>query len=324
VDFRRYSHLSAYLRPSMSAFHDFELCRSILETLPTGLCVVDVQKKIVFWSDGAERITGYPRYEVIGRSCVAEPLQYFIQAGDESGSEHSPLSFAIKTGRPNDAIGFLHHKAGHEISIRTRAVPVRNTHGSIVGAVAVFEDQHEPASTNGPDARTRASGCVDDITGAANRNMMQTLLRETLATFAEMQVPCAVLCFRLEGLEHFRASFGAEAASSLLRMVARTLESALWRTDFIGRWSDDQFLVILNNCREEAVYFVRERIRRMLANDTLEWWGERLSVPISIGQATSLPGDTVDSLMDRACKSLDAISAVKKLSAASIDSCSRS
>jgi diguanylate cyclase (GGDEF)-like protein/PAS domain S-box-containing protein len=309
----------------MSVFHDFELCRSILETLPTGLCVVDAQKKIVFWSDGAERITGYPRYEVIGRSCVAEPLQYFIHPGDEPGSEHSPLSFAIKTGRPNDAIGFLHHKAGHEISIRTRAVPVRNTHGSIVGAVAVFEDQHEPAaSANEPETRTRASRCVDEVSGAANRSMMQTLLRETLATFAEMQVPCGVLCFRLEHLEHFRARFGAEAASSLLRMVARTLESALWRTDFIGRWSDDQFLVILNNCREEALYFVRERIRRMLANDTLEWWGERLSVPISIGQAASLPGDTVESLLERACKSLDAVSTVKKLSAASGDSCSGS
>jgi hypothetical protein len=39
-------------------------------------------------------------------------------------------------------------------------------------------------------------------------------LRQTLATFAEVQVPFGILCLRLEGLQHFRASLGPEAASS--------------------------------------------------------------------------------------------------------------
>jgi len=43
----------------MSAFDEFDACRSILESLPTCVCVVDIQKKILFWSDGAERITGH-------------------------------------------------------------------------------------------------------------------------------------------------------------------------------------------------------------------------------------------------------------------------
>ena len=34
----------------MSAFDDFDACRNILESLLTGVCIVDMQKKIVFWS----------------------------------------------------------------------------------------------------------------------------------------------------------------------------------------------------------------------------------------------------------------------------------
>ncbi|HKV60269.1 MAG TPA: PAS domain-containing protein [Candidatus Acidoferrum sp.] len=56
----------------MPAFDEFDVCRNILESLLTGVCVVDMQKKIVLWSDGAEHITGHLRHEVIGRSCVGK------------------------------------------------------------------------------------------------------------------------------------------------------------------------------------------------------------------------------------------------------------
>jgi diguanylate cyclase len=102
----------------------------------------------------------------------------------------------------------------------------------------------------------------------------------------------------------------------LLRVVARTLEGALWRTDFVGRWSDDQFMVILNGCRDEALHSVRERVRRMLASDAIEWWGERRSLPVSIGEATAQPGDSIESLMGRVQKSLDATSAARSRPAA--------
>ena len=244
-----------FSRPPMSAFHDSEICRGILESLPAGLCVVDLQKKIVFWSDGAERITGHLRHEVIGHSCVSEALLHCDQPGYEfcTCGEDCPVARAIKTSHSVDATGFLHHKAGYEIPVRIRAVPVHNQHGSIIGAAETFEEQ-QPAATSDPRGDSpNLPGCIDEVTNVASQALMRSHLRETLATFVELHVPFGVLCLRLEGLPHFRASLGPEAASSLLRVVARSLENALWTTDFVGRWSDDQFLVILNGCREEAL-----------------------------------------------------------------------
>jgi diguanylate cyclase (GGDEF)-like protein/PAS domain S-box-containing protein len=300
----------------MSAFHDFEVCRSILESLPVGLCVVDNDKKIIFWSNGAERITGHLRHEVIGHSCVAEALLHCDQPGCEFCHEDCPIGRAIKTSHPAEALGYLHHKDGHEVPVRVRAVPVHNEHGSIIGAVETFEDPQSTASPEGRGNALNVPGSVDEATGVASHAMMQSHLRETLGTFTDLQVPFGVLCFRLEGLDRFRANFGPEAAASLLRVVGRTLDGALWKTDFVGRWSDDQFLVILNGCREEALHSVRERIRHMLASDAIEWWGERRSLPVSIGQATAQAGDTIDALMERAQKSLAASTAGRAQSAA--------
>jgi diguanylate cyclase (GGDEF)-like protein/PAS domain S-box-containing protein len=293
-----------------------EICRDILESLPTGMCVVDLQKRIVFWSDGAERITGRLRHEVIGRSCVSEPLLHCDQPGCEFCSEECPLARAMKTSQPTDASGLLlHHKSGHELPVRIRAVPIHNQRGSILGAVATFEDL-EIASNDRQDG-ARLPVCVDEVTGVATRAMVQAQLRETFAAFADTHVPFGILQFRLEGLEHFRAAFGTEAASSLLRVIARTLESALWKTDFVGRWTDDQFLVILNGCREAALYSVRERVRHMLANDSIDWWGDRRSLPVATGQATAQPDDTIESILDRAQKSLEGASVWHSASAGS-------
>jgi diguanylate cyclase (GGDEF)-like protein/PAS domain S-box-containing protein len=293
----------------MSSFHDSDVCRSILENLPAGLCVVDTQKKIVFWSDGAERISGHLRHEVIGHSCVSEPLLHCDQPGCEFCKEDCPVARAIKTSHPAEAIGFVHHKAGYEIPVRIRAVPVHNQRGSIIGASEIFEELQSSANLGPRDNSASLPGCVDEVTHLASHAVMRSHLLQTLATFVEVQVPFGVLCLRLEGLPHFRASLGPEAASSLLRVVARSLESTLWTTDYVGRWSDDSFLVILNGCRSETLCSVRERVRRMLAGDGIEWWGERRSLPISIGEAAAQPDDTVETLMERAMKSLEAAAA---------------
>ncbi len=293
----------------MSLFHDSDICRSILESLPAGLCVVDMQKKIVIWSDGAERITGHLRHDVIGHSCVSEAVLHCDQPGCEFCKEDCPVARAIKTSHPSESVGFLQHKAGYEIPVRIRALPVHNHHGSIIGAVETFEELQQTIPPIRCDDTLKPPGCIDEVTNVASHTLILAHLRRVLAAFIELQAPFAVLCLQLQGLPHFRASLGPEAASSLLRVVARSLESTLWSTDFIGRWSDDQFLVILNGCREETLSAVRERVRRTLSGDGIEWWGERRSLPIAVGEASAQPDDSVESLTQRAQKSLESASA---------------
>ena len=80
-------------------------------------------------------------------------------------------------------------------------------------------------------------------------------------------MPFGVLHLRLKGFEVFRVNSGAEAVTCMLRMVAPALELAVWRTDHVGRWSDDQFLVILNGSSGHSFRAAGDRIGRMLASD---------------------------------------------------------
>lgn len=295
----------------MSAFQDPEICRSLLESLQIGICVVDLQKRIVFWSDGAERITGSLRHEVVGRPCAGRTLLQCDQNTCEACGSECPVGAAIQGAHPSQSEGYLHHRQGHRIPVHVWTVPVRDANGSIIGVLQSFEDRLQPEDDEQREDSLKNSGCVDEITGIANHAIMQSHLRETLGTFAELQVPFGVLHVKLKGFDVFRANFGAEAATCMLRMVTRTLELAVWRTDQVGRWADDQFLVILNGCSGDSLRAVSDRISRMLANDGIEWWGEKRSLAVSIGRAAAQPGDSSESMLERARQNMQTVSTSK-------------
>ena len=289
----------------MQEFQDWEICRSILESLPSGLCVVDLQKRVVFWSDGAERITGYLRHEVVGRDWLSNILPHCDKLKSQPCPENCPIDSAIRTAQRIEGPGFIHHKDGHKLQLPVTAIAIHNAHGSIIGAVQTFDDHHQPEHPEHRENALKLSGCLDETTGLANHAVMRSHLRESLATLLDVHVPFAILYLRVEGLDHFRSNFGARAAASILHAIAQTLETALWKTDLVGRWSDDRLFAILNGCTESAVLSVCRRLSALMADESIEWWGEIRSLSVSIGEASACIGDTMELLLLRAEHSLE-------------------
>jgi len=288
----------------MPAFQDPDVYRDILDGLQIGVSVIDLQKKIVFWSDGAEQITGFPRIEVLGHLCTDNILQYCNHSSCEMCTESCPIAAAMRGAKPVEAVSFIHHKSGHRTPVHTWAIPLRDRHGSIIGVIQTFEGEVAVNGPNPNDQTMRQHGCVDDTTGLPNQALMQAHLRETLGSFAELQIPFGVACLEVDDLHSVQARYGHDASTSLLQVLARTLRNSVWPTDFVGRWTENRFLVILCGCGEDAIQAVTARMRRMLSNISIMWWGERLTVKVSIGSASTAVGDNLESLMQRAQRGL--------------------
>jgi diguanylate cyclase (GGDEF)-like protein/PAS domain S-box-containing protein len=284
----------------MPAFRDPETYRDILGGLQIGVSVLDLQRKIVFWSDGAEQITGYSRIDVLGHSCTDNVLLHCNQIGCEMCAEKCSLATALCTAQPVEAMSFIHHKSGHRTPVHTWAIPLRDRSGSIIGIIQTFEGEFSVA---GPDPNLRSMqerGCLDDLTGLPNQAVMHSHLREMLGTFAELQIPFSIVFVEAHDLSQFGRRYGQEAATSILRVLGRTLRNTVWPTDFVGRWSEFRFLAILSGCGESALQSVSDRMFGLLSGATLQWWGQELSVGISMSRTGALAGDTVESLVARA------------------------
>jgi diguanylate cyclase (GGDEF)-like protein/PAS domain S-box-containing protein len=262
--------------------------------------VLDLEKQIVFWSDGAEQITGYARIDVLGHSCAENILPHCNQNCCETCTEKCPMATALHDAKPLEAMTFIHHKSGHRIPVHTWAIPLRDKRGSIIGIIQTFEGEFALASSDPNGRSMKEQGWLDDVTGLPNQAMMQSHLRETLGTFTEVHIPFGIVFLHVHDLGQFRASYGQGATRSILQVLARTLRNAVWPTDFVGSWSDGRFLVILMGCSEEALQTVSQQTLKTVASATIRWWGEDLSVAVSIGCTSARAGDTVESLLQRA------------------------
>ena len=104
---------------------DFE--RAVIDHLYDGVYYVDRARRIRYWNDGAERLTGYGAATVVGQFCYHNLLNHIDAAGTQLCRTGCPLAATMEDGEPREAEVFLRHQAGHRVPVRVRTAPVRRT-----------------------------------------------------------------------------------------------------------------------------------------------------------------------------------------------------
>jgi len=290
----------------MLRLDDPELYRGILDGLKVGVYLVDRGGKILFWSAGAERITGYLSQDVVGRSSLEDLLGHLDGENNEINREDLPVSVVLREGKPSDAQVSLRHKSGHRVLVRLHAAPIRATHEGVVGVVESFEEVIAITDLTERQSKLAAYGCLDEASGVLNHAMVHSHLREALATFAEHPVPFSILCIGIDRLEEIQSRNGIGAVAAVVRVVGQTLENSLRPTDFVGRWNENEFLALLIECGGEEAVKAAERLRKMVSQSKVEWWGDLLEVTISMGATSAKTADTVEAILERGEKGLRA------------------
>ena len=116
---------------------------AILNALPDGAYITDVDRNILFWNATAERISGWTEAEVAGHSCNDNILVHVDKDGHElCGKEHCPLHRCIVTGQPSKEplLVYAKHRSGERIPVEVSVSPLRNSDGEVVGGIELFRD----------------------------------------------------------------------------------------------------------------------------------------------------------------------------------------
>jgi PAS domain S-box-containing protein/diguanylate cyclase (GGDEF)-like protein len=287
----------------MAGFGDPDFFRSILENLHMAVYVVGRDGRILFWNDGAERITGYLCQDVIGRVCGENFLGETDGGESDANGALTPIAAATRDRQPLQAQVSLRHKSGHRIPVQLWAFPIRNAQGVIVGAAETFEETISVADWDRRQNKLATYGCIDHASGVLNHGMMHAHFREHLGMFAEHPVPFSVLCIHIGGLEKIQLRDGPAAIAAVLRVVGQILENSLRPTAFLGRCQENQFFAILTECSGSEIARASERLRRMVSASKIAW-GDRLPVTVSVGGTVVKSGDTVEGMVTRAERAL--------------------
>jgi len=279
--------------------------RNLLDQLFEGVYCLDADRRITYWNQAAERLTGYRAEEVIGRTCADNILVHVDVEGRRlCPAATCPAVQCICGAGPREADVFLHHKEGHRVPVTIRVNSLLDEAGRIVGAVEIFRERYDKVAMEEQIAELRRLSLLDPLTEVGNRRFGEEHARSRLNEFRRSGVPFGVLMLDLDHFKAVNDTYGHPTGDRVLKMVSRTLVANVRSFDHVSRWGGEEFLVLAANMDARRLIALAEKLRVLIKTSEMTDGQTPLRITVSIGATLVASDDTVESLVARADKLL--------------------
>lgn len=270
----------------------------LLEQVSDGVYFVNTARRITYWNSGAVELTGYTAAEVLGRRCSAGLLRHVDETGCALCQNGCPLAAVMGDGQRRTAEVYLHHKDGHRVAVTVRGHALTDPDGRIVGSAELFTVR--PNSPYADLGRRSPSNSDDPVTGLPTRHLGEFHLATLTAAVTAGQDSLGVVFVDVDHFKVINDTHGHRAGDGVLRMVGRSMATALRRGDLPARWGGEEFLALLPGVDAKGLVAAAERIRMLVENSWMDHAGTRLRVTASVGATLARPGESPGDLVDRA------------------------
>jgi c-di-GMP-specific phosphodiesterase len=182
------------------------------------------------------------------------------------------------------------------------AYPIRKATGEVVGLIAIYHEQRERPGARETELvssvgniaalaiervafeeQAQRATNIDPLTGAMNRVRFIERVNEQMRRSSD---PVAVLCLEIDRFKRLRITLGPRAGDHLLAEVGRRLLKAAGENGPVGRFSGDEFALMVEAADEATVNAFIERLTAAFEAPIVLEAGE-FFLTISVGVAYS-------------------------------------
>ncbi|HOW86730.1 MAG TPA: sensor domain-containing diguanylate cyclase [Candidatus Aminicenantes bacterium] len=276
-----------------------DLCNAVLSQVQDAVVWLDKDRKIVYWNKAAEEISGREAAGVLGRACFEEPTLFVDYAGIDICRDKCPVAMTLKDGAPRTLDVYLQHKEGFRTPASLRIIPVFKEDGDILGAVETFSGTAPKVTLPLALTELEKMGLVESETGIPSKQYLDMTLATRLEEFQKYNLTFGLVYVDIDNYGKILERYGRFNASKIVRTVARTLYKNIRFFDIVGRWSTEEFLVLLLNIDEGRLDIVANKLRLLVAESYITTETGMLNATVSMGASLVLRYDTVESLVKR-------------------------
>jgi diguanylate cyclase (GGDEF)-like protein len=126
------------------------------------------------------------------------------------------------------------------------------------------------------------------------------MLRAGFAEFEHGGGPFGVLWVTVDQSHELRKTHGAQACEGMMGKVRMALTHALRPADEMGRWGEDEFLILAHERMPETLDAHGRALAIAARTADFHWWGDKVPVTVSIGAAQAEMSETLVQLLERA------------------------
>ena len=140
----------------------------------------------------------------------------------------------------------------------------------------------------------------DPLTGALNRGAFLEMF--DYISSVPLNYPLGLIIFDLDDFKKINDTYGHKAGDIVLQEVAKAIRRNIRKSDLFVRWGGEEFVVLLPRTDLQGAKKVAEKLRGAIESLNIEPYGIRVTA--SFGVTEILPGETLDTALERADKAL--------------------
>ncbi|WP_350999189.1 diguanylate cyclase [Shewanella sp. TB7-MNA-CIBAN-0143] len=251
---------------------DVVALRDVMDLMLDAVCVVDKAGNFVFVSAAFEDIFGYSPDEVIGKPMLdhvypedgIKTLKVVESLLSGKKLPRFENRWVRKDGKIIDILWSARWSEDHQFRI---AVAHDITERKLMEQQLHYIAGHDP------------------LTELPNRALLFGRLQTSLGLARREGSHLSLLFIDIDGFKHVNDSYGHLVGDKLLKNIAQRLRDCVRKSDTVGRFGGDEFVVVLNGIDSvDSVLFIAENIRVELEK-TYQFDSLNLQLSPSIGVA---------------------------------------
>lgn len=124
---------------------------------------------------------------------------------------------------------------------------------------------------------------LDPLTGAYNRRVMDAFLDKAFSEAKKNEHGLSLLMLDIDHFKSVNDTYGHLIGDQVLQLLVMLLQKTLRGRDTIIRYGGEEFLIILNDAKDEYVYKIADRIRALAESSLFTPDQQPITVSIGIG-----------------------------------------
>ena len=147
---------------------------------------------------------------------------------------------------------------------------------------------------------------MDSLTGTLNRDAFIDRANEEISLAKRRGENICLAMIDIDHFKHINDANGHAVGDYVLRHISDYLSNRLRRSDVVGRYGGDEFLVLLPDTDLNSAYLVLDMVRQNLITQTINVRNLMVNVSISLGLVSAMPTEieSVEKLIAEADKKL--------------------
>lgn len=274
---------------------DFMKYKAAFYSTNAGILIVNKEGLIEEINPGFTRLTGYNEEDVLGKS------PRILQSGVHPPEYYKDLWDTINAGKT--WVGRLYNikKDGSRYWERSSISPIISRDGEITHYMGIKEDITKEKEV---EDNLKKQSMTDYLTGIYNRRTLMEKSTEEFIEARENDRKISVLMMDLDNFKTVNDTYGHSFGDEVLKRFAKVSIAAIRRSDVLGRYGGEEFMITLPGSSKDSAVMIAERIRESMGKQVFEFEDQEIFVTVSIGVATIGEDDTLTELIERADKAL--------------------